>query len=116
MIGQGLREIGRDPIECLVPAGISAADLRVQQSTVGSERVTERGALRAEATAVGGVVGVSRDDSVRRDAQPATDAAIRTGGADHAACHCGPAAAFRVSASDIAAISTCGTAAPRSAK
>ena len=85
MIGHGLGEAGRDAIERLVPACIAAADLRIQQSSIGSERVAERRALRAEPAVIGGMVRVAGDRAVGRDAQPAADAAIGARGADQAA-------------------------------
>src|ERR1700722_19608156 len=109
MIGYGLRECAGDTIECFVPARIAAADLRIKQSSISGERVAERRALRAEPAAIGGVVRVSRDRTVRRDAQATTDAAIGTGGSEHAACHCGLATAGTAAA--VPAPSACAGAA-----
>ncbi len=102
MLGDGLRESGRDTIERLIPARVAAAELRVKQSSIGGERVAQRRALRAEPAGIGGMVRVSRDAAIRRDAKPAADAAIGTRRADHAACHC--SSATGVPASAVAAM------------
>src|SRR5207302_82290 len=76
---------------------LPTADLRVQQAPGFPERLGQRGALRAEAAAIGGMLLVSGDRSVRGDGQPATDPAIGAGRADrgdagHAASHRGSSA------------------------
>src|SRR5436853_5803612 len=117
MIGDSPRETRCHTIERFVPACTSAADLREQQPSVGRKRAAERHALRAKPAVIGRMVRIARDHAIRRDSQPATDAAIRTGGADYAACHRNPPAAVQASASDIAAISACASMAlARSAK
>ena len=55
------------------------------------------------ATGIGGVLRIAGDDAVGRNAHATADAAIRTGGVDHAACHCGPASAATVSGAALSA-------------
>src|SRR5262249_22478081 len=72
-----------DTVERGIPGRRAAVDLRLQQAVVGRQRVAERGTLRAQAAAVGRMVGIAGDRAVGADRDAAADAAIGTGGADH---------------------------------
>ena len=80
-----------DQVERLVPAGGSAANLRLQQTVVVHERLAKRRPLGAKPAAIGGMVGVAAYRSVRGDDHSAPNAAIgarRLNGGTmlHAAC------------------------------
>ena len=91
VLGDGPAEARGDAVERFVPARIAAADLRIEQPSVAARAC--RRARRPWSTA-----GRNWPDGPdlrtarrRRRAYAAADAAIGTGGADHAACHCSPA-------------------------
>ena len=91
VLGDSPAETGGNAVERFVPARIAADDLRIEQASVAGERVGERGALGAEPAEISRMVRISGQYAVGGDAYAAADAAIRTRGADHAACHCSPA-------------------------
>jgi len=84
--GNRVREALGDQVERLVPAGGSAADLRMQKAALGCESLAECHTLRAESTAIGRVVGVSTDRPVGGHQHPATNTAIGASGSDGSVC------------------------------
>ncbi len=83
IFGDRRGEALRDMVERVVPAGLAGADHRVKQAAFEADRLAEMGALGAELTEVGGVIGIAGDrrGSVAgpRCEHAAADAAIGAG-------------------------------------